>query len=1095
LTAVLPTRAADPKFTPEQLAFFEKEVRPLLKQHCFKCHGEKDRGGLRLNSREAVLKGGDLGPAVDLAKPEASTLLKAVHWKDGLEMPPSGKLPAKDLETLTNWVKSGLPYPAGDATVVAPPRHEEGGKVTPESRNYWAYRPVVRPEVPAVKDAKWVRNPVDAFLLAKLEAKGVAPAGPAGKVALVRRVYFDLIGLPPTPEEADAFVKDDSPDAYEKLVDRLLASPQYGEKWGRHWLDLVRFAESHGYERDSTKPFAWRYRDYVIDSFNKDKPYDRFVTEQLAGDELDEVTPETLTATGYYRLGIWDDEPADRALARYDVLDGVVSTTASVMLGMSMGCARCHDHKRDPIPQKDYYRLLAVFDNVSDMNVANLRRVATPADRAERERRLREKAARETELFTKVYGLEQRFAAAFADKLGLKTGGGDLTGLSYRFYRDTWDKLPDFAAYKPEAEGTVAQGFFSLAPASRPQAIGLVFEGKLRVPADGEYSFFSESSDGLRLTVDGKVVLDRPGKGRQKGEGKAKLAAGLVPVRLEYFNGDGAPALSVAWAGPGFERRPLSADQSVLVPDARSGERSWQYTTKRPADDWATPAFKPEGWQTGTGGFGTPGTPGAVVRTEWKSKGIWLRQTFTLAAVPPTVSLDLHHDEDAEIYLNGVRVHEAKGFRRDYTRVVLGPEATRALKVGENILAVHCLQTGGGQYIDAGLVAGGTADLPGLIRGRGAEALGEEAVREYEAAAAELDRVRKTPVAEPGQDVMCVEERGRRATHVLVRGNPGANGERVEPGVPEVLTRELVNFKDRPAEAPTTGRRRALAEWLTRPDNPLTARVMVNRVWQYHFGRGIVPSSNDFGKLGESPTHPELLDWLASEFVRGGWSVKALHRLIMTSSAYRMSAQATDAGLKADPGNLLFWRFNPRRLQAEEVRDSILAVSGRLNPAAGGPSVYPEIPKEVLAGQSRPGDGWGKSPPEEASRRSVYVFVKRSLQVPILSVHDQADTDSSCAVRYTTTVPTQALGMLNGEFTNEQARFLAARLAKEAPGDVSGQVARAVRLTTGRMPTADEVRKDAEFVRSLVKAGRSEGEALRLYCLLALNTNEFVYID
>jgi hypothetical protein len=327
-------------------------------------------------------------------------------------------------------------------------------------------------------------------------------------------------------------------------------------------------------------------------------------------------------------------------------------------------------------------------------------------------------------------------------------------------------------------------------------------------------------------------------------------------------------------------------------------------------------------------------------------------------------------------------------------------------------------------------------------------------------------------------------------THVLTRGNPHAPAAKVEPGFPEVLGFGAPSIPAPGPAARSSGRRTVLADWLTRPDNPLTARVLVNRLWQHHFGRGIVASSNDFGKFGVPPTHPELLDWLADDLVRGGWKVKRMHRLLMLSNTYRMSATASADGLKLDPANGLWWRFPMRRLSAEEVRDSMLAVSGKLSRKAGGPSVYPPIPKAVLAGQSRPGEGWGKATPEEAARRSVYVHVKRSLLVPILSTHDQADTDSSCPVRYTTTVPTQALGMLNGEFTNERATALAERLVKEAPEGVEAQVRWAIRLTTGRVPSDDEVARDVAFVRGV----KGEG-ALRQYCLLLLNSNEFVYLD
>lgn len=797
-----------PKFTSEQVAFFEKQVLPILKENCLKCHGggEKIRGGLKLTSREQVLAGGDTGSAVSLTKPDDSLLLKAIHYKDEvLRMPPTGKLPQDRIDILTKWVKDGLPWNATGAVAVKP--EHSGGKVTPESKNYWAYKPVKRLDPPKVKNSAWVRNPIDAFILEKLEAKGLAPNAPADKIALIRRVTYDLTGLPPTPEQVDAFVTDPSPEAYEKLIDALLATPQYGERWGRHWLDLVRYAETNGYERDGPKPYAWRFRDYVIKSFNDDKPYDLFIKEQLAGDELP-WSADAIIATGYYRLGLWDDEPVDPVQSRFDGLDDIVATTGQVFLGMTMNCARCHDHKIDPIPQADYYRLLAFFTDV-------------------------------------------------------------------QHYSDTRDVKSSF-------------NLSDITPKER------------------------------RSTYEEEL------KQREK--------------RLAELT------------------RQMTVLEEVAI-------------KKMPAED-----------QRASEGADRPN----IVRK-----------------VPK--------------YLDGKQKEEYEKLRREVADLKRRPAVAQELALSVNNCNVKPPQT-----------------------------------------------------------------------HILIRGNAHNQGAKVEPGFPEVLG---VPDPKLPAPGPgakSTGRRTVLADWLGSKDNKLTARVFVNRLWQHHFGRGIVPSTNDFGKFGMPPTHPELLDWLASEFMAGDWKIKRMHKLIMMSNTYQMSSRANEEGLNADPANNLFWRFGMRRLSAEEVRDSVLAVSGTLRLKAGGPSIYPKIPREVLAGQSVPGQGWGNSPPDEANRRSVYVHIKRSLLVPVLTQHDQADTDSSCPVRYTTTVPTQALGMLNGEFANEQAAAFAERLKREAPESAEKQVRRAIRLTTGRMASHDEVKKDAAFVRAL---------GLERYCLLALNANEFVYID
>jgi mono/diheme cytochrome c family protein len=822
------TAPEKPTFTVQQVAVFEKEVLPILQKNCLKCHGaeEKVKGELNLTTRKAILDGGASGAVVDLKNPDQSLLLKAIHYKDeNCRMPPKGKISDNDIAVLEKWVKDGLPVSAdrlgGEIAKVAP----KGGVVTEEAKRYWAYQPVKRSAVPEVKDKGWVKTPIDAFILAKLEAKGLKPVKPADKAALARRAYYDLTGLPPTPEQIDEFVNDTAPNAWEKLIDRLLASPQYGEKWGRHWLDVVRYAETNGYERDGPKPFVWRYRDYIIKSFNADKPYTQFIREQLAGDEIPGYNPDAVAATGYYRLGTWDDEPADPLLALFDGYDDLVATTGQAFLGMTLNCARCHDHKVDPIPQTDYYKMVAFFRDIRPYSDSrdvksrtNLSDISPPEQREKYEAELKQREIRLVEIKKAMIVIED----------------------------EAIKKLP--AEDQRAAEGV-----------DRP------------------------------AVVSNKVIPMLQGK-----------------VKEDY--------LALKKERTDLEKKPTPPGQILTLSVNNCDPR------------------------------------------------------------PPT-------------------------------------------------------------------------------------------------------------------------------THLLVRGSPHAPGKEVNPGFPEVLGLQEPTITAK-VGAKTSGRRTILADWITTKENPFTARVFVNRVWQYHFGRGIVPSANDFGKLGEQPTHPELLDWLASEFVEPSdktatpWTLKRLHKLIMMSSVYRQSAAADAANLKADPANSLLWRFNMRRLAAEEVRDSILSVSGLLNPKQFGPSTYPKIPKEVLAGQSVPGQGWPTSLPEEANRRSVYAHIKRSLRVPILVGFDQPDPDSSCPVRYITTVPTQSLGLLNGEFANEQATAFAARLQKEAPNNLTAQVKRAIRLTTGRVPTDDEVKRDVEFINALKEKHKlDEAKALIQYCLLCLNTNEFVYLD
>jgi mono/diheme cytochrome c family protein len=968
LTAILlavasGARADEPAPTEEQARFFEAKVRPVLAEQCAKCHGpDKQKSGLRVDSRAALLEGGDSGPAVVPGKPAESRLIAAVrHDDDAPKMPPSRTLPSEQVADLARWVEMGAPWPKGDAHGALGPAPRRGElRVTDKDRAHWAFQPVRRPRTAAVRDRGWAANPIDAFLLASLEAKGLRPNPDAAKHELIRRATYDLTGLPPTPEEVAAFLADGRPDAYERLVDRLLASPHYGEKWGRHWLDLVRFAETNSYERDNPKPNAWRYRDYVIQSLNADKPFDRFTREQLAGDELPDGGAEGLVATGYYRLGIWDDEPTDRDQARYDGLDDVVATTGQVFLGLTIDCARCHDHKIDPIPQKDYYRLLAFFQNINHYRNGGPTDEAPLADRPRdegaRRARLLALERKQDEVRAALAEIEEQFRRRHESSQGGEARRADLDDLRYRFYRDTWDHLPDFAALKPEESGDLPRGLFDLAPRSRDDAFGFVFEGTLLIPSDGGYTFYLDSDDGSRLIVADKAVIEYDGihgLGQER-SATVTLTAGRVPVRLEYFQHSRGLGLNVAWSGPGFSRRALSASERA---------------------------------------------PAAI-------------------------------------------------------------------------------------------------DVAALIRTDGVRVLGADRFARYRELRRELEALKRQESA--GEMALCVTEAGPAApeTFVLLRGNPHTPGDRVEPGFPQVLGARGPIIPTPAPSARTTGRRTALADWIASPDNPLTARVIANRVWQHHFGRGIVRSPNNFGLQGDAPTHPELLDWLASELVARGWRLKPLHRLIMTSRAYRMSSRGDAEGLAKDPMNDRFWRFDMRRLTAEEVRDSVLAISGSFSPKMYGPGVYPELPAEVLASQSMPGKGWGRSSPEDQGRRSVYVHVKRSLLMPILEGFDLAETDRSSPVRFSTTQPTQALAMLNGDFLNAQAVILADRLRREAGDDVAAQVRLALRLATAREPGPAEVRRGVALVESLrTRAGLAPDSARKALALMALNLNEFLYLD
>ncbi|HEY1064684.1 MAG TPA: PSD1 and planctomycete cytochrome C domain-containing protein, partial [Pirellulales bacterium] len=778
---------------------FAREVKPILARRCFACHGpDSGEGGLRLDSREHALAELDSGLlAIVPEESDSSELIARITAEDeSLRMPPEGKpLSAHEIDVLRRWIDEGAQY-----------------------QKHWAFVPPAKQEPPAIEgdNKSWVRTPIDAFILAQLQANGLQSAPKADKRTLCRRAYFDLTGLPPTEQQLEEFVGDESEGAWERLIDKLLASPHYGERWGRHWLDLVRFAETNSFERDGQKPNAWKYRDYVIRSFNDDKPYDQFVKEQLAGDELDEVTRDSIIATGYYRLGIWDDEPADPVQSRSDEMDDLIATTSQAFLGLTVACARCHDHKIDPIPQRDYYGMAAFFADVT----------------------------------------------SYGDR-------GDQSS------NNQWDlSSPEQAARRRE----------------------------LREQAD---------------LVNREVVS-------------------MEEVGVKRMD----------------------------APDQRRSE-----------------------------------TPDRERLLKRKLKR----------------------------YLNASEWEQYQATRQRLDQVF---QELRDLGEPESALA--------------------------------------------------LARCSARP--EP--------------TYLNVRGNPHVPGEVVEPHFPQLFGDESPSIPEAPEGARSAGRRKILADWIASKDNLLTSRVIANRVWQHHFGRGIVRSANNFGELGDVPTHPELLDWLAVWLAEHDWKLKPLHRLIMTSSVYQMSSQADAAALAADPLNDNLWRFDLRRLEAEELRDATLAASGQLNLAMYGPSFYPKMSEEVLATQSKPGDGWGDSSPEEASRRSVYIYVKRSLLTPLLTAFDFPDVDASCEARFNTTQPGQALSMLNGQFANEQAGFLAERVRTEAGDDPKDQVARAIEITLGRKATDEEIADGLDLLRQITEEHDQEPqEALRYWCLVALNQNEFLYLD
>ncbi len=836
---VLPVAAAD-------APVFAEEVAPILEQRCVLCHGDKQQlSGLRVDSREALLQGGQRGPSLVPGNADSSTLYLHVSGKAEPRMPFGSTLAEGEIATLKRWIDTGARWDS-------PSEQAEGKEV------WWAFRDPVRHDPPDPSE-----HPVDAFLSARLADDGLRRAPRADPSTLVRRAYLDLVGLLPPTEVVDAFAKDPSQEAFARLVDELLDSPRHGERWGRHWLDAVRYADSSGYEHDYDQPHAWRYRDYVIRAFNEDKPYDRFVQEQLAGDEIENPSFDALTATGMLRVGprvLFREK--DNPQYRYNYLDDMVATTGRVFLGLTVDCARCHDHKFDDIKQMDYYRTMAVF-------------------------------------FPYV-----RYDFPLADAATVKRHEAETAAVNAKIDPIKTQIATIQAPYRKRASARALAKF--------PEEIQIA----VRTPK------------------------------QERTPGQQLLAAQVQSIRATDYD----DLLSEADAERLADLKSQVAKLEGQLPDplpAAMGIRDGDYR------------FAPDG-------LGDEPQPGKGDRQDFSGiDGTWL----------PTA-----------------------GYRP--------PSA-----------------------------------------------------------------------------------------HFLPNADYRNRGDVVEPGFIEALAQGTPFAPKSPSHRISSGRRLALAKWIASPENPLTARVMVNRIWMHHFGEGLVYTASNFGSMGTRPTHPKLLDWLATEFVRQGWSMKAIHRLIMTSESYQMASAHGDAlAAKSDPENKLLWRFRQRRLEGEVIRDIILDASGNLNFEAGGPGFFPPIPEEVR--ESFPKGKWDMAEPgPENWRRSVFAYAKRGLRYPLFEVFDQPNMNVTCERRTTTTVPTQALTLLNNEFALQQAHSYAKRVSRVAEDD-AGWVREAYRIALSRAPTETELKANLDFLRQQKEYHRGDTvKALTDLCDVILNLNEFLYVS
>jgi hypothetical protein len=912
--------AAPAKADPDGIDFFEKKIRPVLAEHCYKCHSaeaqsrKKLRGGLRLDTRDGLREGGDSGPAIVPGKAKESLLYKSLLHDGDPAMPPSGKLPDSVVKDFAAWIDRGAPDPrTGKSSRVKGMSVEDG-------RKFWAYAPPKRPPAPDVKERDWSGNEIDRFILAAMEAKGLKPAADADRATLVRRLYFDLAGLPPTPEEIDAFVNDDSADAYDRLVDRLLSSPRFGERWGRHWLDLARFAESLTLRGFVLKD-AWRYRDYVIESFDDDEPLDRFIREQIAGDLLPADSHlqkrRQLVATSFLAMGNTNLEEQDKKQLRMDVVDEQLDTIGRAVLAQTIACARCHDHKFDPIPTKDYYALAGILRNTKTLTHANVSQwlsVPLPAD-PEREKELK---AHESALAA----LQEQVAAL---------------------------KAVVAKSAKPDP--------------NKP---------KVRAIAD----------------LPGIVVDDS--KAKKVGEWKESKYSG-------------------AYVGAGY----------VHDNNEKKGQK--------------TITFQPEIPKSG-------------------KYEVWLAYSAAAnrdAKVPVTV---FSADGEKTIHVDQRKQPDIEGLF-----VSLGQY--RFEKSGQGFVIIANEGTTGHVIADAVVFI--PADQVKARSGSEDKSKDAAKLRQLE------ERLKKLTEAGPKREtaLSVTEEEAIEDARVHVRGSVHNQTDKAPRGFLQVAT-----LGKSPAMPEKESGRRQLAEWLGGADNPLTARVFVNRAWHWLFGSGIVRTVDNFGTTGERPSHPELLDHLATRFVEDGWSVKKLVRSIVLSRTYRQSSTASAKAREIDPENRLFSHANRRRLDAECIRDAMLSVSGQLTVDRGGPTYRADLATDY---------GFKHAD----TRRSVYVPVFRNSLPELFEVFDFADPSVTTGRRNVSTVVPQALFMTNHPFVQDQARLAAKRVLAQDKLNEKERVRLTYRLALGRLPTDGERRLITRYVEQ--EQGSEEAWAQAMQVLFA----------
>lgn len=966
--------AANPPAQGSRQIDFVKDVQPILNDSCVECHNaKKHKANLRLDNRADAFAGGDGGKSIEPGESKKSLLVVRILGQGEDEAMPfkKPKLSQAQIDTLVTWIDQGASWPASADGAVA------------KTETHWAYVKPERPALPAIKDPKhaaWVRNPIDAFVVARLEKEGLTPSPEAPREMLIRRVTLDLIGLPPTPAEVDAFLKDASPDAYEKVVDRLLASPHYGERWASRWLDLARYADSNGFEKDRPRSM-WPWRDWVINSLNADMPFDEFTIEQIAGDLMPNATRDQLIATGFHRNTMLNEEGGvDPEEYRYYALVDRVNTTATVWLGSTLNCSQCHNHKFDPFTQKDYYQLLAFFNSTTEETSKG--GGTDPKDTS---------AALKVES-PEAKPLEQQ-VAKLRETLATPVLTPELAKAE-----EAWEKQASAAPVWTPLEVTTAK-----------------------------------SANGASLTIspDGSVLVS----GTNPATDVYTLTARTPLERITAIRLEALPDPSLPGKGPGRAGNGNFVLNHLQVTASPAGDK---YPAAAAVKFQAASAdFTQDTWSVSR-----------AIAAKIDPKGGWAVVPKT--GVPHTAVFETARD-----------VAYPGGAAMTLTLSQLDAEAPEHT-LGHFRLSV----TSAARPVRAGGMPAAIAKLIALPRAKRTELQKVQLTSYYLEDAPESERVREQIVdlekriAKLPQTTLVMRELPRpRDTFIHARGAYLTPTDKVEPGIPAIFIKHG-GAAASPATQPDAHRlnRLDLARWLVSSDNPLTARVAVNRFWEQYFGRGIVLTSEDFGTQGEAPTYPDVLDYLATEFVAQHWSMKAIHRLIVTSATYRQSSDVTPALLEKDPLNRMLARGPRFRLPSEAIRDQALAVSGLLSPKVNGPSVFPPQPDNIW-NSPYSGERWITSEGEDRYRRGVYTFLRRSAPYPSFMAFDGTAHEAVCTRRSRTNTPLQALTTLNDPVYVQAAAAMARRVVREAGPAAPERAAYALRLCVARTPEPREVER------------------------------------